>query len=230
MSNKINWIALDIETLPTQPEEEAKALIAETIQAPATMKKKETIDAWHAGEGKYEGDKAKLIEDTYLKTSFDGGAGSICSIAWENGRAIDSLALSENGDSTEAMILEAFAMLIRDGKKAVKFVGHNIRFDLKFLHHRFVINGIDPNFDLPFSGRHKQDFYCTSEEWAGYNQRVSQKKLCALLGFKGKPDDIDGSKVYEYFKAGRIEEIERYNRFDVETVRKMYNKLNFIKG
>ena len=60
-------VFLDIETIPEQPEESAKALIAETIEAPAAMKKPETIKAWHDGEGKYEGVKEKAIDDAYRK-------------------------------------------------------------------------------------------------------------------------------------------------------------------
>jgi len=221
-------IYVDIETLPEQPEEETKSLIAETIKAPATMKKQETIDAWHNGEGKYEGEKDKLIDKTYRDTSFDGGKGSICSIAWAvDDEEIKSISLK--GGNKEINLLVTFSMSLKESlkKKHAFFCGHNIRFDLKFLHHRFIINETDPGFNLPFSGRHDQHFYCTSEAWAGFNQRISQKDLAAILGFKGKPDDIDGSQVYDYFKAGKIKEIEEYNRFDVETVRKMYNRLNF---
>lgn len=73
---------IDIETIPQQPEEEAKAEIAKTIQAPAQMSKAETIAAWHAGEGSYAGVKDSLIEETYRKTSFDGAKGEVISIAF----------------------------------------------------------------------------------------------------------------------------------------------------
>ena len=45
-------VFIDIETIPEQPENEVKAEIAKTIEAPATMKKAETIEAWHNGEGR----------------------------------------------------------------------------------------------------------------------------------------------------------------------------------
>ena len=219
-------IFIDVETLPQQSEAEAKALIAETIKAPATMKKAETIETWHNGEGKYEGEKDKLIEKTYRDTSFDGGKGELCSIAFSDNGALGVLSQSLKDGASERDLL-LFLRDSLDGIKNLTFVGHNIRFDLKFLHHRFIINNINPNFRIPFSGRHGSDFYCTSEAWAGFNQRISQKDLCEILGFKGKPDDIDGSQVYDYFKAGKISEIEEYNRFDAERVIEMYNRLNF---
>ena len=73
---------IDIETIPQQPEAEAKTEIAKNIQAPAQMSKAETIAAWHAGEGSYAGVKDALIEETYRKTSFDGAKGEIISIAF----------------------------------------------------------------------------------------------------------------------------------------------------
>ena len=58
---------------------------------------------------------------------------------------------------------------------------------------------------------------------------MSQDNLCKALGIKGKPDDIDGSKVWDFYKAGKIDEIEDYNRDDVDKVRQIYNRINFIK-
>ena len=42
-------VFFDLESIPEQGEEEAKARIAETIAHPASMKKKDTIDDWHNG-------------------------------------------------------------------------------------------------------------------------------------------------------------------------------------
>ena len=217
---------IDIETLPQQPENEAKALIAETIKAPAAMKKAETIEAWHNGEGKYEGEKDKLIEKTYRDTSFDGGKGELCSIAFSDNGALGVLSQSLKDGASERDLL-LFLRDSLDGIKNLTFVGHNIRFDLKFLHHRFIINNINPNFRIPFSGRHGSDFYCTMEAWAGFKERISQDNLCKALGIEGKKEGVSGSTVYDYFKDGKIDEIEKYNIDDVETVIKMYNRLNF---
>lgn len=221
-------VFIDIETIPEQPEDEAKSLIAGTIKAPTTMKKIETIADWHSGAGKYAGVKAAAIEDAYRKTSFDGAKGEICSIAWKvEGSDIASASLANGPEET---ILSAFFECVSTGCKGRPpfFIGQYIAgFDLKFIFHRSVILGIKPPFRLPFDGRHEKDYYCTQQAWAGHNGRMSQDNLCKALGIEGKPGDIDGSKVWDFYKAGKIERIEEYNRDDVEKVEQIYNRLNF---
>jgi len=222
-------IFADIESIPEQPEAEAKALIAETIQAPAAMKKAETIKDWHDGKGKYEGAKDRLIEETYRKGSFDGGKGEVISIAWSlEGDTVKNVYRPLQCD--EGDMLRHFFKDVSDATRGgnAYFIGHNITFDLKFLYHRAVVLGINPQFKIPFDGRHGNDYFCTMKAWAGYRDTISQVNLCKALGFAGKPDDIDGSKVWDFVKAGKVERVAEYNKGDVETVIKMYKKLNFL--
>jgi len=240
-------IFLDIETLP-EPNGYERFLKEEkaNFKAPKDLTKTQACadlglkgddakytskdDAIRMWEERFAEEKSpEVAEDKWRKTSFDGAKGQICSIAWAK-KNDDVSSITIDGFS-EKEALEEFAQILKSDRiNTYYFIGHNIRFDLKFLYRRFVILGIDPGFKLPFDGRHKSDFYCTSEAWAGFNQRISQKDLAEVLGFKGKPDDIDGSQVFDYYQAGKIAEIEEYNRFDVETVRKIYNRLNFIQG
>lgn len=221
-------VFIDIETIPQQPEMESKALIAETIQAPAKMTKSETISDWHEGKGKYAGVKDAAIEDAYRKTSFDGAKGQICSIAWKVDGGVIASATDKDG---EKEMLELFFedMIAQLNDRPPYFVGQYIGgFDLKFIFHRAIILGVKPPFKIPFDGRHGSSFYCTQAAWAGFGGRMSQENLCKALGIEGKPDDIDGSKVWDFYKAGKIDRIEEYNRYDVETVEKIYNRINFI--
>ena len=224
-------IYLDIETIPEQPENEAKAEIAKIILAPKAMKKAETIKAWHDGEGKYAGEKDKAIDDSYRKTSFDGGRGQVCSIAWAFGDEPVKVAYQDES-TTETDVLKAFfaAVLARPDKTSSPFfIGHYLAgFDLKFLFHRSIVLGINPEFKLPFDGRHNLHYFCTMMAWCGYGNRISQDNLCKALGLSGK-GDMDGSMVWDAFKAGEYKEISDYNISDVETVRSIYKKLNYIK-
>ena len=215
--------------MPELPEDEAKALIAETIKAPSTMKKQETIDDWHSGAGKYAGAKDAAIEAEYRKGSLDGAKGQICSIAYavEDGPVM-SLSTDSGDDS---LIIKRFFSSLPDYLKDRPpfFIGHYIAgFDLKFIFHRAVILGIQPPFELPFYGRHGQHFYDNMQAWCGFKDRISQDNLCKALGIEGKPSDINGGNVWDHYKAGDIHRIEEYNRLDVEQARKIYNRLNFL--
>jgi len=221
-------VFLDIETIPQQPEEETKAEIAKTIEAPATMKKAETIADWHNGEGKYAGVKDAAIEDAYRNTSFDGAKGQVCSIAWKPEGGVLSSCTDAKGEK------DLLQMFFEDLKAQCNgrppfFIGQYVAgFDLKFLFHRCIINKVNPGFNIPFAGRHGKDFYCTQAAWAGYGGRMNQDNMCKALGIEGKPDDIDGSKVWDFYKAGNIKRIEEYNRDDVEKNIEIYNRINFI--
>jgi len=224
-------IFIDIETIPQQPEYATKAAITESIQAPAQMSKPDTIAAWHAGEGSYAGVKAALIEETYRKTSFDGAKGEIIPISFANDEC-DPITTYRDVDFVggEASMLNiAFSKLNELlGGKSPWFIGHNIGgFDLKFLFQRAVINRVNPNIDFKQYGRHGSQFYDTMQAWAGYGNRISQDNLCAALGIEGKPDDIDGSKVWDFYKSGQVARIAEYNANDILTVRKIYNRMHF---
>ena len=222
-------VHIDIETIPQQPEDSAKELIAKEIKAPAAMKKQETIDDWHSGAGKYAYVKDKAIEDKYRATSFDASKGQICSIAF----AVDDddiISYSSDAGCDGDLLQDFFDDLDhRMSGKAPFFIGHYIAgFDLKFIFHRSVINGIRPPFKLPFNGRHDQDFYDNMIAWSGFKDRISQDDLCRALGIEGKPGDINGSKVWDFYKAGGIKKIDEYNRDDVEKSRLIYKRINFI--
>ena len=223
-------VFLDIESIPDQ-REGAREAIAETIKPPAAMKKKETIDAWMAGEGKYLGAREALVEETFRKTSFDGGSGELCSIAFAAEH--DDVVAIYRGNLSEGDVLQnSFdAIAERVGSRTPYFIGHYIaRFDLRFIFQRSVILGIRPPFPLPFQGRHDKDFYDTKIGWGGFQEDIKQDVLCKMLGLKGKPDGIDGSKVWDYYKTGCIHEIAAYNIDDVEQNREIYRRITFNPG
>jgi DNA polymerase elongation subunit (family B) len=228
---KILEIPLDIETIPGQPEEAIKAGIE--VSPPGSMSKPETIKEWHNGIGKYAGVKDALIEEQYRKTSFNGGIGQIANIAWSYGTNERNKIYSTGGpDMSEADLLNDFFSAVQNAlelEKADKpfFIGHNIaNFDLKFIKHRAIVLGIKPPFELPFSGRHGKDYFCTMQEWCGYRDMVSMDKLCGYLGIPGK-GDIDGSQVWDLVKARMFKELDEYNKDDVRKVIEIYRRQTF---
>lgn len=202
-------VYIDLETIPEQNPnmDDYKKL----VKPPGNMKKQETIDKWMKENLDSEAEKL------WLKTSFDGGKGEICCIG-----------VSVNGN-TQVLVGEEKAMLIQlnnliigasefgHAKQEVNFIAHNAKFDLPFLHKRFVINGIKPQFKCNFNGRHNQHHFCTMEEWAGFNGRISQDNLCKILGLPLK-NGMDGSQVWPEYQKGNIDKIAEYCKSDVETV------------
>lgn len=188
--------------------------------------KDDAIAQWVA---KFSESKAdEVAEQEWRKTSFDGAKGEVCSIAWRiEGQEPRSVS---RANFSEAEMLLAFINGIGNHTtgRPPFFIGQYVAgFDLKFLFHRMVILGQKPSFNLPFNGRHGKDFYCTQEAWAGFKGRMSQDNLCKALGIEGKPGDIDGSKVWDFYKAGKIARIEEYNRDDIDKVEQIYNRINF---
>lgn len=243
-------VFIDIETIPAQsgPHSFEHYLKAEkqSFKAPSSLTKTKACadlgltgdDAKFTGkdaaislwEKKFAEEKApEVAEDKWRKTSFDGGAGEIISIAWavEDG---EIQSMGRNLDESEAELLGSFfATLVNElGRMKPYFIGQYIGgFDLKFIFHRAVVLGVKPPFDLPFDGRHNKDYYCTQVAWAGYGGRISQDNLCKALGIEGKPGDIDGSQVWDFVKAGNVARVVEYNIDDVSKVRQIHKRLTF---
>lgn len=228
-------VFFDIETIPQQPEHKAKSHIADTIKAPSTMKKAETIDDWHAGKGKYAGVKEDAIETAYRSTSFDGAKGEIISLAWAFGMDGEIQSVSRDIDGDEKSMLKTFidsvnSQSINGSTSGTPyFIGHDVaRFDMNFLFKRCVILGVNPVFNIKFDGYHNKDYFCTMKAWCGYSDKINQNNLCKALGLEGKPSHIDGSKVWDFARDGKVGEVEEYNRDDVLKVRRIYKRLNYI--
>jgi predicted PolB exonuclease-like 3'-5' exonuclease len=72
----------------------------------------------------------------------------------------------------------------------------------------------------------------TMTAWAGWGGRVSLARLCAALGLPAKgseigEDEMDGSRVWDFVQAGRLDDVAEYCRGDVERVRLLHHRLNF---
>ena len=170
-----------------------------------------------------------LDTEGYHERSVESPAYNCIAWAVEDGEVRN---LYRSLDEREDVILTIFFSELRSdllNKRKPFFIGHYISgFDLKFLFQRAVINNIDPGFDLRQDAKHGSQIYDTMLAWAGYGDKISQDNLCKALGIKGKPDDIDGSKVWDFVKAGDVEKVAAYNKDDVKKVREIYKRMNFI--
>lgn len=249
----MNNVFLDIETFHTEDAdfiEQVKAEIEATVEAevgnvkaPANYKDAVKIEEWLATIGAEKinairADAERQIDDKIRATSFDGAFGCIAVI----GFAIDdNPAEAYFEDSTtpaafEADIIREFFGVMKhcyDVRRSQqpRFIGHNITgFDLRFLFQRAVVLGIKPPPFIPFHAKPWDDsIFDTMVKWAGVGQRVKLDKICKALGLHGK-QDIDGSKVADYIRAGKIAEVAAYCRdCDVEQTRQVYKRLTFAE-
>lgn len=238
------YIYIDIETIPVeetkpvflqQAEESYKdpSLTIDQICSDLEIEKgkqskAELMDLWR---DKFKPEHIQTTaEDEWRKTSFNGGLGRVLMI----GVAVDDDEPVVFYDEDESKVLQSFSEFLNSEVSAnyntrPTFIGHNvIDFDLKFLYHRFVVNGIKPHWSMPIQpSRYSEVVQDTMYRWAGFGGRVSLDDLANYLGLEGK-GEIDGSKVFDYYLGGRIDELIAYCAHDVELTRQVYKRLYFV--
>ena len=232
-------IHIDIETIPgvTKPtldeiEVPKSFKRPEEIVIPKTIKKQETIDAWYTdkkpilieeAKAKIEAYKLEQQDILHRRQSLDPYVGRILCIGYALDNAPADAVLCRNEQET----IETFERIVTAQDNDIVFVGHNIRmFDLKWLKLRALkYNCIALYHKLSFTAYDKEGIFDTMEAITGRTEFVKLETLCRYLGIEAKTGDLDGSKVYDYFKQGRIEEIVQYCKEDVEETRELYNKL-----
>lgn len=170
-------------------------------------------------------------EEEHRKTALDGNYGRILCIGCikETPVSEEKRILTGDGDtSREKEILKEFWTLAKDVNQ---FIGHNVLdFDLKFIWKRSVIHKIKPSINLSFA-RYRSDFiYDTMQEWEKWRGYIKLDELARIFDIETSKTMLDGSKVYDYYKDGRIEEIYDYCMADVELTRKIYRRMNFREG
>jgi len=230
-------IYFDIETIPAQDPAAIELIKADiekqklSVKAPSNYKDQEKIDAYIKAEiEKLDAE----FEATYRKTSFDGGLGEICCI----GYAFDDAAPQSIYGDTEIENLREFYAVLKENynpssQQRPTFIGHNIvNFDLRFMFQRSVMLGVKPPMIIPFSAKPwDESIFDTMTAWAGHGNRVALDKLCKIFNIplKGSEigEEIDGSKVWDFYQAGRIADIATYCEGDVERTRQVYKRLTF---
>ena len=113
----------------------------------------------------------------------------------------------------------------------MKFCGHNIHgFDLPFLKHRAIINGIKPPEKLLTAMNAKSWDSCIEDTmlmWSTDKQKmISLDRLCKVLGISGK-GDFDGSMVANEWLNGSKQKVVDYCIQDVEKVSQVHRRLTF---
>jgi hypothetical protein len=206
---------LDIETIPADnAQRETLAYLFERRQE--KKRKKNGV-----GEGGDAGLATEDFEQFLLGTSFDGAFGRILCIGYAvNDGPTQALA----GD--EHTVLTGFWELARD---ASLFVGHNVMdFDLRFIYQRSIVCGVRPSVNLHFARYRSSPIYDTMKEWVKWSyNNIGLEHIALALGIPSPKDGIDGSQVFAFYKAGKVDEIVEYCKRDVETTRAVYKRMTF---
>jgi predicted PolB exonuclease-like 3'-5' exonuclease len=189
---------LDIETVPTDRSLEDSGLLQAQMQL----------------------DEAELIK----KLSLSAMTAKIICLCYAIEPPTDSEVQVLEGD--ESQILKNFWQLAAD---CDLFVGHNILdFDLRFIYQRSIIHQIKPSRDLPFGRFRNAPIFDTMHEWSKWGrEHASLDLLSKTLSLRSPKETLDGSKVYPYYRAGKIADIINYCRCDVDSVRQVYRRLTF---
>ncbi|TSC93857.1 MAG: hypothetical protein CEN91_102 [Candidatus Berkelbacteria bacterium Licking1014_85] len=199
-----NKIFLDIETIPVGKDKLAIA----NDHYKFLIEKKKIND--------------KITEEEFIRdTALSGDFGQILCIGF-----------AKNNDPVEIISGDEKEMLknfwIATGNCDL-FIGHNLmNFDLPFIYKRSIIHGIRPTKDLSFARYRNFPIYDTMCEWNKWsNTSTSLDKLAKIFDLESSKQGIDGSQVYDFYLAGKSQEIYDYCKRDVELTRKIYKRLIF---
>src|ERR671925_64993 len=194
-------VFFDIETVPTDQALQASGLLESQMQ----------LD---------EGDLIKRL-------SLSAMTAKICCLGYAVEPPLEAMVEVLHGDEKE--ILEGFWKLAAD---CDLFVGHNILdFDLRFIYQRSIIHQIKPSRDIPFDRFRNAPIYDTMQEWSKWGrEHASLDALSKALGVPSPKESLDGSKVYPFYRSGKLAEICEYCKRDVDSVRELYRWLTFTKN
>lgn len=224
----------DIETIPSQAAD-ARELARQSVRPPGTLKREDSIAAWHAEHG------PAAAEDAYRKMALDPAQGEVCAIgaAVDDGDVIVTVRQFTEGE--RAFLVRALkaieAMLAArrpdPADPAAPWfadltphpVGFNVaKFDFPFLRMRCWANRIAPPKWLPGPlARAPKDFTDVMMLAAGPTGMISLDKVCRALGVPSPKSNGDGGAVFDLWRSGAHEALATYCAGDVEAVRSVWH-------
>ncbi len=139
--------------------------------------------------------------------------------------------IDENGtEQSERNALLDFLKFMQSFDPEIdELVGHNIvGFDLPFIFQRCLVHCISARPFVNLADYNVRGVFDTMRQWwlGDRRSRVSLDDIAWALGFESsKTADVEGSKVFDLYQAGRLSEIREYNLNDVRVTRKIYERM-----
>jgi hypothetical protein len=135
----------------------------------------------------------------------------------------------EGYEQDEKRALQDFVDFMKDfDPDCDELVGHNIiGFDLPFVFQRCLAHGIKVRPFVNLADYNVRGVFDTMHRWwLGARRHVSLDDLAWALGIESsKTSDVEGSKVFDLYHAGKLDLIREYNLNDVRVTRKVYERM-----
>jgi len=192
---------------------------------------------------RYLEDIAAEEERCYALGSLNATSGRVLSIAVHVG-AIPGLELPGFGpeasehvfgidrdgyEQGEKKALQDFVNFMKDFDcDCDELVGHNIiGFDLPFIFQRCLVNSIQARPFVNLGEYNVRGVFDTMHRWwLGARRHVSLDDVAWALGIESsKTAEVEGSKVFDLYQAGKLDLIREYNLNDVRVTRKVYERM-----
>jgi len=159
--------------------------------------------------------------------------GALISSRTDDGCFVRTLGAPNVGSRSEYDLIQSFVDKIRElSPTLVTFNGSS--FDLPVLRYRAMRYAISaPGLDArPYFHRYTEDAIDLCDVLSSFDQRarVSLNDLAKLLGFAGKPENMDGSQVEQLYKDGRLAEIASYCESDVVETYRVWLRYELFRG
>lgn len=174
------------------------------------------------------GAEREMLEDLFagIEAMLDDHARAQAETDWDT-----NLGTMENGGLRTDHLTSGRDVWIKtktsERRKVPIIVAHHAGFDIRFVWQRAVILGVTPPSWWPIDARpwDTDRIADTMTMWAGAGNRIGLDRLCRALGLPGKQGGIDGSKVWDLVRAGRIDEVVEYCAHDVRRLRSVHRRM-----
>jgi predicted PolB exonuclease-like 3'-5' exonuclease len=221
---KINYLTVDIETIPnSDPDYEqlkTKKELKELVPKSYSGKK---VDEWV--DKTYDEQRDKL-DTEHRKKALNSLEGRIFCIAYKYN---DNETKCVTYDPKEERMMEKFELALENdigGRDlaAACWLGHNIKFDLRFIAHRAMKYGRDKLLRWLPTGKWDKRVQDTNElfnlfSYGCYEKLDNIAKFFCLDGKVG----LSGDKVYDAFLEGKYDKIHEYCIGDVDLTKKIFD-------
>jgi DNA polymerase elongation subunit (family B) len=132
-------------------------------------------------------------------------------------------------EEDEKKALQDFLNVMKDfDPDCDELVGHNIiGFDLPFVFQRCLAHGLKARPFVNLGEYNVRGVFDTMHRWwLGAKRHVSLDDVAWALGIESsKTADVEGSKVFDLYQAGKLDLIREYNLNDVRVTRKIYERM-----